>query len=114
MTTLLNRLTGTLAAALILVATCGNAQPSAPPDPHAEATAALQRAAMNGDMPQVEAAIASRIPVDAAGDSHMTALGIAALYGRADVIRALAAAGANVAADQGGESALSVARTVKV
>ena len=84
-------------------------KPLAPADPNAEATAALQRAAMNGDMAQVSAAIAARVPLDAPGDSRMTALGIAALYGRADVIRALTAAGASVAADQDGESALTVA-----
>ena len=109
MTTLFNRLTCAIVVGLLLVATCGAAQTAAPADPNAEATAALQLAAMNGDMAQVSAAIAAHVPLDAPGDSRMTALGIAALYGRADVIRALTAAGANVAADQDGESALTVA-----
>jgi ankyrin repeat protein len=39
----------------------------------------------------------------------MTALGVASLYGHADVVTALIAAGANVNADQDGESALALA-----
>ena len=94
--------------AITLVARTGAAQ-APPTDALAEANAALQRAAMNGDLTQIAAAIAAHAPIDTPGDSRMTPLGIAALYGRADVIRALAAAGANLGADQDGESALSVA-----
>jgi len=110
-TTHVLRLSSSLALSLILVATCGSAQTpaTAAPDPNAGAVAALQQAAMNGDMEKVTAAIAARVPLDTPGDSRMTALGIAALYGRAEVIKALAAAGANVGADQDGESALAVA-----
>ena len=92
-----------------LVARCGAAQTAAPPEPASDATVQLQMAAMNGDLARVRAAITAKTPLDAPGDSRMTALGIAALYGRAEVIRALAAGGANVAADQDGESALTVA-----
>lgn len=100
------------ACALVLfVARCGSAQqPSvAAPEGASDATVRLQQAAMNGSLDQVSAAIAARTPLDAPGDSRMTALGIAALYGKADVIRALVAAGASVSADQDGESALAVA-----
>jgi ankyrin repeat protein len=102
------RLTIVLLVAFQCVATCGAAQTPAAAAVD-DATARLQQAAMNGDVAQIRTAIAAHQPIDAPGASHMTALGIAALYGRADVIRLLAAAGANVAADQDGESALSVA-----
>ncbi len=98
------RLSILLIAALEIVATCGVAAQTAD-----EANARLQQAAMNGDLAQVQTAIAAHQPLDTPGDSRMTPLGIAALYGRADVIRALLAGGANVAADQDGESALAVA-----
>ncbi len=99
-------------AVVLLVARCGAAQAPAANTavPGAsEATVRLQLAAMNGDLAQVAAAVRERQPLDAPGDSRMTALGIAALYGRAEVITALAAAGADVSADQDGESALAVA-----
>jgi len=92
-----------------LVARCGAAQTATPPEPVSDATVQLQMAAMNGDLARVRAAIAAKTPLDERGDSRMTALGIAALYGRADIIRALTDGGANVAADQDGESALTVA-----
>ena len=79
------------------------------PEPAVEAVATLQRGVMNGDVAAVASAVAAKVPIDALGDSRMTALGIAALYGRADALGALIAAGANVAADQDGESALAVA-----
>jgi len=104
------RLTGYASLAVLLVAHCGAAQDAPPPAPQVpEATVQLQMAAMNGDLAAVAAAITARVPVDAPGEARMTALGVAALYGRADVIRALASAGADVSADQDGETALAVA-----
>ncbi|MGC4084922.1 MAG: ankyrin repeat domain-containing protein [Vicinamibacterales bacterium] len=95
------------------MARCGAAQPVTQDDPVApgvpESVTRLQMAAMNGDLRQINAAISAHESLDAPGDSRMTALGIAALYGHADAIRALAAAGANVSADQDGETALAVA-----
>ena len=91
------------------LARIGAAQPAAPQTTEPDATARLQQAAMTGDMTVLRSALAATPAIDAPGDSRMTALGIAALYGRDDVIRALVATGANVSADQDGESALAVA-----
>ena len=85
------------------------AQPAAPQLAEPDANARLQQAAMTGDPSAVKAALADKAAIDAPGDSRMTALGIAALYVRDEVIRALVAAGASVPADQDGESALAVA-----
>src|SRR5262249_17781156 len=69
----------------------------------------LFEGAMLGNVADVRAAIAARVPVEQTNDGRMTALGVAALYGRTDVVAALIAAGANVNANQDGESALALA-----
>ncbi|MGE0450428.1 MAG: ankyrin repeat domain-containing protein [Vicinamibacterales bacterium] len=101
---------------LVLGAGSGLAQSAPPQEQEVSASGAqlspnerLQQAAMNGDLAAVRAAISEKAGIDELGGSRMTALGIAALYGHADVIRALVAAGAKVSADQDGDSALAVA-----
>src|SRR5262245_53681813 len=92
--------------------TLGPQQTAATPaDPATEdpTIARLFDGAMLGNVADVRAAIAARVPVDQTNDSRMTALGVAALYGRTDVVAALIAAGANVNANQDGESALALA-----
>ena len=71
------------------------------PEPATDAVATLQRGVMNGEVAAIASAVAAKVPIDAPGESRMTALGIAALYGRADALRALIAAGANVSAEIG-------------
>jgi ankyrin repeat protein len=82
--------------------------PAAEPEPDS-ATLALWQSAMDGNLAEVRTALTNKATVNASTPSKMTALGIAALYGHAEIARVLIAAGANVGADQDGESALMVA-----
>lgn len=98
----------TLSLTALLVSRAAFAQEPAPP-PVPDAVVALQVAAMNGDLRGITSAVDAHVAVDALGESHMTALGIASMYGRLDALRALLKAGASVAVDQDGESILAVA-----
>src|SRR5262245_7460906 len=55
----------------------------------------LLQAAMTGNLAEIAGALADKAPVDVQGDSKMTPLGIAALYGHVTAVKALLAAGAS-------------------
>jgi len=74
-----------------------------------DANSRLVRASMVGDLTEAKAALAEGASANAPADAHMTAIGVAALYGRAEIVKMLGAQGADVAADQGGETPLMLA-----
>src|SRR5262245_1258205 len=74
-----------------------------------EAAGRLIEAAMLGDLTQVKAALTDGANANALADGHMTVLGVASLYGRTEVVKTLVAGGADVSADQGGETVLMLA-----
>src|SRR5205807_8600000 len=85
------------------------ASPAAASSNDDPATTKFFDAAMLGNLPDVRAAIAAHVPIEATNGAHLTPLGVAALYGHADVVSALVAAGANVNADQDGQTPLMLA-----
>ena len=104
------RTSSLLTLSLTVILTAGSAFAQAPEPPEVPpAVAALQLAAMNGDLKGIASAVEAKVPIDALGGSRMTALGIASMYGKLDALRALLKAGASVAVDQDGESILAVA-----
>lgn len=110
---------GSLLLVLMLAAPSARAQAGAPGPPDAppqaatpvldEATQKLHQAAMIGNLADVRAALAANASINAENEGHMTALGVAALYGHAEVVTTLLRAGGNVGADQGGETVLMLA-----
>lgn len=77
--------------------------------PSDAANTRLLDAAASGNVAELRTAIAAGADVPGAAGAHITALGVACLYGHADVVKELLAAGANVAADQDGQTPLMLA-----
>ena len=80
--------------------------------PNEAANRRLLESAAIGNAAEARAAIEAGANVNAASDARVTALGVAALHGHTPVVAALLAAGADLAADHSGQTALMLARSV--
>ena len=98
----------TLAIALLAVFAPSLAEPAAEKPEGNDPVAELLTAAKDGDVKAVRRLLSAGAKVDAKGESGVTALFVAALFGRADAAKVLIEKGADVKAAKGGDGSTAL------